>query len=116
MKSFSNALRGVLPRNAATITAATVAVALAAAPHIALAQENPFAGATAGAEQFRAQLASFALIVGGIGMVACLMLGFFGKLNWKWVATGVGVSFSIAVVPGAIRWLSTLAGASPTGM
>jgi hypothetical protein len=71
---------------------------------------DPLAGATAGAQTLQRSLASFGLIVGGIGMVACLMLGFFGKLNWKWVATGVGVSFAMAIVPGAIQWLSTLAG------
>lgn len=83
-------------------------------PETAFAQSaaNPFGAAANGATQFRRSLQSFALAVGGIGMVACLLLGFFGKLNWKWVGTGVGVSFAIAIVPGAIGWLNGLAGAT----
>lgn len=82
-----------------------------AAPEAAFAQD-PLAGATRGAQTLQSSLASFGLIVGGIGMVACLMLGFFGKLNWKWVGTGVGVSFAMAIVPSTIQWLSGLAGAN----
>lgn len=78
-------------------------------PDVAFAQADPFANAERGAVKFRDQLASFSLVVGGIGLIACLMLGFFGKLNWKWVSTGIGVSFAIAIVPGAINWLSALA-------
>src|SRR3546814_5744123 len=55
-----------------------------ATPSLAFAQAgDPFAKATTGAASFRESLTQFALVVGGIGMVACLMLGFFGKLNWK---------------------------------
>ena len=36
------------------------------------------------------------------------MLGFFGKLNWRWVATGVGVSFAISGVAAMISYLSSL--------
>lgn len=109
---FPNILRSPFrAKVTSTGTAIALAAAMIAIPEIAAAQSNPFAGAESGARQFQQQLTSFALIVGGIGMVACLMLGFFGKLNWKWVATGVGVSFALAVVPGAIEWLSTLAGA-----
>ncbi|AXK43784.1 TrbC/VirB2 family protein [Erythrobacter aureus] len=86
-----------------------VAGLMALFPDTAMAQADPFANASAGAETFRQSLTTFALAVGGIGMVSCLLLGFFGKLNWKWVATGVGVSFGLAVIPGAINWLSTLA-------
>ncbi|QAY80219.1 hypothetical protein [Sphingosinicella sp. BN140058] len=98
------------------IAFAQLALALAAVamPEIALAQafdtSNPLGKATAGANTFRKSLATFGLVVGGIGMVACLMLGFFGKLNWKWVSTGVGVSFAMAIVPNVIGWLSTLGG------
>src|SRR3546814_13816137 len=76
--------------------------AIAATPSLAFAQAgDPFAKATTGAASFRESLTQFALVVGGIGMVACLMLGFFGKLNWKWVSTGIGVSFALAIVPSA---------------
>lgn len=90
----------------AAILVATAGIVLT--PDVALA--NPFAGAEAGARQFRDSLKSFALVVGGIGVVSCLLLGFFGKLNWKWVATAVGVSFSLAIVPRAIDWLDSLSG------
>jgi hypothetical protein len=83
-------------------------------PQAAWAQSNPtgdpFAQAIEGANQVRDRLKSFALIVGGIGMVSCLLLGFFGKLNWKWVATGIGVSFALAIVPTAIGWLDSIGG------
>ena len=45
-----------------------------------------------------------------MAVVAILMLGFFGKLNWKWVATGIGVSFALAIVPTAIGWLDRIGG------
>ncbi len=102
-----------LPNAASTMKFASLALVaglVLLAPNEAMAQD-PFANASKGAETFRQSLTTFALAVGGIGMVSCLLLGFFGKLNWKWVATGVGVSFGLAVVPGAITWLSTLAGA-----
>lgn len=70
---------------------------------------DPLAKATTGAATFRDSLAQFGLVVGGIGMVSCLLLGFFGKLNWKWVSTGIGVSFAIVAVPGLINWVSSLA-------
>lgn len=70
---------------------------------------DPFIGATTAAKSIRQSLTNFALAIGGVGLVACLLLGFFGKLNWKWVWTGVGVSFAIAIVPTAITWLAGLA-------
>lgn len=93
------------------LLAAAVIGTLMAHPALAQSAGNPLAGATDGAAEFRDALAQFGLVVGGIGMVACLMLGFFGKLNWKWVATGIGVSFAMATVPGAITWLASLSGA-----
>lgn len=93
--------------NLKSIAGVAIAAAMVAIPSVAMA--NPFAGAQTGAASFRDALTQFALVVGGIGMVSCLLLGFFGKLNWKWVSTGIGVSFALAVVPGAITWLYSLA-------
>ena len=96
------------------IAALIVAFAFLALPDMAFAQSNPTANpfdrATSAADEVSRSLASFALMVGGIGMISCLLLGFFGKLNWKWVATGIGVSFGIAIVPTAIGWLNSIAG------
>ncbi len=94
--------------NVKSLAGAALVIALAAFPSVASA--NPFSGAEAGANAFRQSLTQFALAVGGIGMVSCLLLGFFGKLNWKWVSTGIGVSFALAVVPSAITWINGLAG------
>lgn len=85
-----------------------LAFALLAFPGVAHA--GPFDTASNAANQFSRTFASFALAVGAIGMISCLLLGFFGKLNWKWVATGVGVSFGIAIVTPAITWLNSLGG------
>src|SRR3546814_14401885 len=99
--------------NLKTVAAVAMVAAIAATPSLAFAQAgDPFAKATTGAASFRESLTQFALVVGGIGMVACLMLGFFGKPNWKWVSTGIGVSFALAIVPAAIGWVSGLAGYS----
>lgn len=97
--------------NLKSIAGVAIAAAMVAIPGVAFAQAagNPFQGAQTGAASFRDALTQFALVVGGIGMVSCLLLGFFGKLNWKWVSTGIGVSFALAVVPGAITWLYSLA-------
>lgn len=89
--------------------AALFAFAFVAAPEVAMAQD-PFSTATSAANSVVNSLKTFALAVGAIGMVSCLLLGFFGKLNWKWVATGIGVSFAIAIVVPAISWLNSLGG------
>jgi hypothetical protein len=107
--------RAIMRVCANVAVAAVLTLALTAIPEVAFAQASttdPFANATKGADTFRKSLTSFALVVGGIGMVGCLMLGFFGKLNWKWVGTGMGVSFGLAVVPQAIGWIANLANAS----
>jgi hypothetical protein len=97
-------------RNMMTYTAALLAAFfLIAYPDAAFAQD-PFGTARSAATTFSRTFASFALAVGAIGMISCLLLGFFGKLNWKWVATGVGVSFGIAIVTPAITWLNSLGG------
>lgn len=83
------------------------ALLLVFAPGIAHAQD-PFGTATQAANQVTNTFKTFALAVGAIGMISCLLLGFFGKLNWKWVATGIGVSFAIAIVTPAISWLNSL--------
>lgn len=91
--------------------------AVALVPEVAYAQTgtDPFATAATAASTVRRTFTTFALAVGGIGMVSCLLLGFFGKLNWKWVATGVGVSFGLAIIPTAINYLSTLSGPANGG-
>ena len=100
---------------AITKTAGKIALAVAlgfAMTDTAFAQavngSDPFSTASTAANTFEKSLATFSLAVGGIGMVACLLLGFFGKLNWRWVATGIGVSFAIAGVPPMISYLSSL--------
>ncbi len=88
---------------AAAMLAAFIFLALPGVAHA-----GPFDTATSASQQFARTFATFALAVGAIGMISCLLLGFFGKLNWKWVATGVGVSFGIAIVTPAITWLNSL--------
>jgi hypothetical protein len=73
-----------------------------------IAHADPLTAGTQAATSVQRTFKTFALAIGGIGMVACLMLGFFGKLNWKWVATGIGVSFGLAVIPSVITWLDGL--------
>lgn len=90
-----------------------LAVLLLALADPALAQ-NPFATATSAANTVSSSLRTFSLSIGGVGMVACLLLGFFGKLNWRWVWTGIGVAFAIALVPSMINWLAGLGSSSTT--
>lgn len=112
---FVSKLRSAFPGDAkAFLSFIAVIAAVSLFPEMASAQSggaavNPFASATTAADKITTQLKTFALAVGGIGMISCLMLGFFGKLNWKWVATGIGVSIGIAIVVPSITWLSTLA-------
>jgi hypothetical protein len=90
------------------LAAFLVAFLVVALPGSAYAQTNPFTGAEGAAKSVQQTFKNFALAVGGIGMVACLLLGFFGKLNWKWVSTGIGVSFALAIIPTMISWLASL--------
>ena len=90
------------------IAALFMAFLMVGLPGTAFAQTNPFDGAQGAAESVQETFKNFALAVGGIGMVACLLLGFFGKLNWKWVSTGIGVSFALAIIPTMIGWLASL--------
>lgn len=100
-----------------SVMALFMAFVMIAMPEVAYAQTagDPFASAASAAGNVRRTFTTFALAVGGIGMVSCLLLGFFGKLNWKWVATGIGVSFGLAIIPSAINYLSTLSGAANGG-
>lgn len=75
-------------------------------PSDAHAQGDPFEKATEAAQAARDGLRTLSLSIGMVGMIACLMLGFFDKLNWKWVATGIGVSFALSIVPQTISWLA----------
>lgn len=109
MKFLSHIRAGILSdRFSGPFAALAVAAFVMFLPSFAYAQD-PFASATSAAQTVTATFKTFALAVGAIGMISCLLLGFFGKLNWKWVATGIGVSFAIAIVVPAITWLSTLA-------
>ena len=111
MKTIKTLRHDILSGRYNTAFAAFVlAIFAVAMPEAAYAQANPFENANNAADQVVDSLAGFALAVGGIGMISCLLLGFFGKLNWKWVATGIGVSFGIAIVPTAIGWLNSIAG------
>ncbi len=103
--------------NLTFMAAFAVAAVFIVMPEAAFAQAggDPFASAAGAARNVRKTFTSFALAIGGIGMVACLLLGFFGKLNWKWVATGIGVSFALAIVPTAINWLDGLSGGAGGG-
>ena len=92
-------------RRTALALSAIVAVAILV-PTAAYAQGDPFSAATAAANRARQGLQALALAAGLIGMISCLMLGFFNKLNWRWVATGIGVSFAISMVPGFIGFLA----------
>ena len=80
---------------------------LSAGPAMAQATADPFATAVAKACAFQQGLQRLAASVGMVSMVICLMLGYFNKLNWRWVATCLGVSFSLSVVP---TWVMSLAG------
>ena len=73
-------------------------------PDAALAQADPTAKDKAC--QAQAGLRQLAGALGAVGMVACLMLGFFNKLNWKWLSTGIGVCFAINLVPSIISFVS----------
>lgn len=110
MKTIATFRDGLLSgRYNLAFTAFLIAFLAVALPGVAHAQD-PFGTATNAATEVQQTFKNFALAIGGIGMVACLLLGFFGKLNWKWVSTGIGVSFALAIIPSAISWLSTLGG------
>ena len=116
MKTITNLRRDVQSGRFTTAMAAFAFAALfLVMPESAMAQSNPtsnpFTNAEDAAQDVVRSLTTFALAVGGIGMISCLLLGFFGKLNWKGVATGIGVSFGIAIVPTAIGWLNSLGAA-----
>lgn len=110
MKSISTILAGLNSgRYNVAILAFAFVMFIGFMPGAAFAQgSDPFATATAATNQVASTFKTFALAVGAIGMISCLLLGFFGKLNWKWVATGIGVSFAIAIVTPAIQWLNGL--------
>jgi hypothetical protein len=89
----------------ATRWAAALVVLLVVAHAVpALAQADPFAMAKQKACDVQAGLRQFAGAVGMLGMISCLMLGYFDKLNWRWLATGIGVSFALSTVPPIIGW------------
>jgi archaellum biogenesis protein FlaJ (TadC family) len=66
--------------------------------------QDPFAGAKIKACEAQRGLKQLAGAVGMLGIVACLLLGFFNKLNWRWLATAIGASFALNTIPGIISW------------
>lgn len=93
------------PHMLAAIAVLLIAL-LMAAPALA-ATPDPFATAVAKACAFQNGLKRLAGVVGMIGMTVCLMLGYFNKLNWRWVATCLGCCFALGTVP---AWVMALAG------
>lgn len=90
---------------------ATIAIMVAIAlvlfhPDVAWAQADPFATAKEKACQAQQGLKQLAGAIGAIGMIACLMLGYFNKLNWKWLSTGIGVCFTINLVPSIMGFIA----------
>ena len=99
-----------LARRTPTVVAAVTIAVLAIHADPACAQADPFATAKAKATEIQAGLETFATSVGMIGIICCLLLGYFNKLNWRWLATGIGVSFAIGTVPGFVRTLASFGG------
>lgn len=57
-----------------------------------------FATPTKAAAGIAGGMAKLAMAFGAVGAICCLLLGMFGKLNWKWVLSIGGSSFGIAMV------------------
>lgn len=72
--------------------------------------QDPFARATVAANTIFTGLSRISLVIGAIGVVAALLLGYFKTLDWKKVITGVVVSFAIALTGPIIDWLANLGG------
>jgi len=66
--------------------------------------QDPFANAKIKACAAQQGLKQLAGAVGMLGIVACLLLGYFNKLNWRWLATAIGASFALSSVPSIISW------------
>jgi type IV secretory pathway VirB2 component (pilin) len=97
-------------RRAPTVAVVALAVMFVVHADPAFAQGDPFATARTKAGEIQAGLQRLASAVGMVGITICLMLGYFNKLSWKWLATGIGVSFALNVVPGFVRALASMAG------
>lgn len=92
--------------------AAVFAGAIAAEPAFAQASEI-FDKPINAAEEIGVGISRFAMAIGLIGIVCCLILGFFGKLNWKWLITAAGASFGIAIAGFVMQQMSQLGGGLP---
>lgn len=103
--SAGSASRFATPRMMAAIAVLLIALVLAGPAFAQTA--DPFATAVAKACAFQNGLKRLAGVVGMIGMTVCLMLGYFNKLNWRWVATCLGCCFALGTVP---AWVMALAG------
>ena len=67
---------------------------------------DPFAEAVAKACAAQEGFIRLAGAVGVLGMMACLLLGFFNKLNWRWLSTGLAVSFFVNIIPEMVMKLA----------
>jgi hypothetical protein len=91
-------------KNARMLLLAMGMIALVGMPEVAWA--GPFDSAIEAACQFQRSLRQLALAVGMIGIISCLLLGYFNKMDFKWLATGIGVSYALPLVTSVIQWLS----------
>jgi archaellum biogenesis protein FlaJ (TadC family) len=83
------------------VVMAVVAVVMMIDPAYA---QDPFAGAKAKACSAQQGLKQLAGAVGMLGITAALLMGYFNKLNWRWLATAIGASFALSTIPGIIGW------------
>ena len=100
------------PSTRRTILVLAVVVTTQLALQDAAWAQDPFATVTAKACQAEQGLKKLAGAIGILGIVSCLMLGYFGKVNFKWLATGIGASYAVPLATGIV---SFFAGGSACG-
>ncbi len=116
MQNIINATRQSLGHKPAAklLAYSALTVVTLAFAHPALAQTSQiFDKPINAAEEIGVGISRFAMAVGLIGIVCCLILGFFGKLNWKWLITAGGASFGIAIAGFVMQQMSQLGGGLP---
>ncbi len=85
----------------AIVAIAVMVVVVATDPAYA---QDPFGMARQKACQAQVGLKRLAGAVGMLGIMVALMLGYFNKLNWRWISTAIGASFALTTIPGIILW------------